>query len=385
MRNRLPAFILAVATTLFVTVGALAADDYFGGDGVFAEAGIMPLASISGYTVDAFCSYQYNQNSTTPGVTNFFTSSSLTSGNCQVYGVGGSIGSRRYGFRVTIPASSVPGTLSIVGLAPALVGGTNSGTISGWTSVSVSSGGLGSGASSYFLGSSSTLLTVTGSDQSYPPFDGSIYIPAHSSTFYLYVFSSVQATNSTNWLMGAVYYSGATLSFTPDSSVSIGSTLSQILTAINNVNTSTQVTTQAVNGTTQAVNNLLQDQQNAPARKAEDSFIGKFGSQIDKVEDALSPSNPALPNGGDVGGFTSDLSDGLGLSGSSFSASDLNNAAAGFSGAEATAVGGPWEFFTQVVADDMSGDSPMSVALDYDPILAWLERAEGRYGVWSNP
>lgn len=123
----------------------------------------------------------------------------------------------------------------------------------------------------------------------------------------------------------------------------------------------------------------------SPMEQFENDYLDNFSGQISQAEQAISPSNPALPNGGDVGGFVSDLGSGLGLSGSSFSASDLNEAASGFSGAEATAPGGPWEFFTQGVADSLSGDAPMSIDDDYDPILAWLEDSERRWGTWSNP
>lgn len=134
-----------------------------------------------------------------------------------------------------------------------------------------------------------------------------------------------------------------------------------------------------------AIQAIGNSQSSDPMRQFENNYLENFGDQIDKTEQALSPANPALPNGGDIGGFVDDISSGLGLSGSSFSSSDFQSATGAFSGAESTGAGGPWEFFTQGVADDLSGDAPMSIDDDYDPILAWFEQAERRYALWSNP
>lgn len=389
MRSRVPAFVLAIVTTLFVTVGALAADDYYGCDGVFADAGIMPIISLGGYTVDVF----YSSSSGT--ASSFYTDSSLSPGQMRVYRDANTRTSVNWGYVVTIPANSRSGYLDILGLFPVTC--QNSSSV-GWLNVNPSSSTPIYYPVSYFLSTVKSYVSYNVWSTGYGPtptflanaYSPHVYVPAHTNTLYLFVFSTDGGTH--NFTSGAYYTSNASISFTPDP-VDSSSTLSSILTAINNVNTSVKSTTTAVNGTTQAVNgttqsvkDLLSDQQNAPARKAEDSFIGKFGGQIEQVEDALSSFNPALPNGGDIGGFTSDLSDGLGLSGSSFSVSDLNDAAAGFSGPEATGVGGPWEFFTQTVVDDLSGDFVSMFDVDaLDPILVWFERAEGRYGVWSSP
>lgn len=121
-----------------------------------------------------------------------------------------------------------------------------------------------------------------------------------------------------------------------------------------------------------------------PMEQFESDYLENFEGQISQTESALSSSNSALPNGGDVGGFVSDVSEGLGLSGNSFSSSDFNAATGGFTGVDSIRVGGPWEFFTQGVADDLSGDGPSTID-DIDPIIAWMEQAERRRNSWFNP
>lgn len=363
-RSRFSAFALALAVVIMVTAGVLAYDDYLYDtvDGY----GVMPLANVSGYAVSAFTAVEDNAplyfDNISPGYAYLGQAGQTVTG----------------GFVVTIPANSVPGDLYCFGLYP-LISNERSGT--SFTSTNSLSGINITGAT--YLLTTSRNGPLAGFTELYSGAGffgtrfgfsdyvagGAIHIPAHSQTLYLYVFGLYYG--NTNQRMGVYYAAGGSISFVPDSSASTGSALDQILAQLRSLNTTSTA--------------QLQDQQNAPARKAEDSFIGKFGSQIDKVEDALSPSNPALPNGGDVGGFMSDVSEGLGLSGSSFSASDLNDAASGFSGADAVGVGGPWEFFTQGVADSLSGDAPMGIDADYDPILAWFEASERRYGTWSNP
>lgn len=116
----------------------------------------------------------------------------------------------------------------------------------------------------------------------------------------------------------------------------------------------------------------------------EQRYLEKMEGQLSQVEDMMSPDNPALPNGGDIAGFASDIQNGLGVSGSAFNASEFSDALSAFSGAEATAAGGPWEFFTQAVADSLSGDAQTAGLNDDDYIYAWLEMMQGRYSSWSS-
>lgn len=116
--------------------------------------------------------------------------------------------------------------------------------------------------------------------------------------------------------------------------------------------------------------------------KFESGYLDKMDNQLAQIEDMMSSANPALPNGGDVAGFASDVQGGLGVNGSSFDAAAFSEATSAFSGASATEAGGPWEFFTQSVADFLSGDT-MSVGLaDDDYIYAWFDEMQRRYGAW---
>lgn len=116
----------------------------------------------------------------------------------------------------------------------------------------------------------------------------------------------------------------------------------------------------------------------------ENNYLDKMEDQLSRVDDMLGPENTALPNGGDFAGFVSDIQDGLGVSGSSFSASEFAAATSAFGGADATAPGGPWEFFSQAVADSLSGDTQTVVLNDDDYIYQWLDMIQGRYGLWSS-
>lgn len=356
-RSRIMAFILAIVVTFCFSVGALAFDDYYGGDGVFADYGIMPLATISGYEVAAFA-----------GTNISFT---LSSGSSSTYtfATDNTYAFRSFGLRLTIPANSLSGTLSVFGLFPCTA---NKGSSVGWQTNSASSQSL--RIAGYYLTSNPNPVyfytdssSNANSATSWNPisvlssFNGTVHIPAHSGVIYLYIVGGAY----TSLACGGVYTSGSSISFVPDKDYS--STLSQILSAVQSLASSI--------GSPGPVDQLV------------GGFQDKFGGQIEKVENALSPSNSALPNGGDIGGFVDDLSDGLGLSGSSFNSSDFSSATSGFTGSDSTAPGGPWEFFTQAVADDLSGDSNGLSLFDVeelDPILQWFEQAERRSSSWSN-
>lgn len=116
----------------------------------------------------------------------------------------------------------------------------------------------------------------------------------------------------------------------------------------------------------------------------EEDYLENFGDQISKTEDFMSPTNSALPNDGDIAGFVQDIQDGLGLSGSSFNSTEFKDAMSGFTGSAATGPGGPWEFFTQAVADSLAGDTSSVGLADDDYIYAWLEEAQRRYGSWNS-
>lgn len=114
----------------------------------------------------------------------------------------------------------------------------------------------------------------------------------------------------------------------------------------------------------------------------ERAYLEKMNGQLSQVDDMLGPENTALPNGGDFSGFVSDVQDGLGISGSSFSASEFSAATSAFGGSSATSAGGPWEFFSQAVADSLAGDTQSVGLNDYDYIYQWFDMIQGRCGLW---
>lgn len=379
MRNRVPAFILALAVTLAVSVGVLAADDYYGSDGVFADYGIMPLATVSDFPVFAFCTTSTEVAST----------STFTAGNLRLYTPSSYSVSNFFGYSIRIGPSYSDGYLHVLGLRPAFrwTGGTSG----SWTTTSISGSNVITGPSYYFFSpSSDAYLRLVGQSfgstddrapYGFQQLDGStIYVPAHSGTIYLYVGTSISPTSGTSYSMGAIYESGGSITWRPNPVSSLDSNLKSLSGSVATESTLSKILS-SLSSLVGSVGGLT------PLEQFESDYLDNFSDQLSKTEEALSPSNSALPNGGDIGGFIDDVSSGLGLSGSSFNPSEFESATSGFSGVDSIGVGGPWEFFTQAVADDMAGDSPMSLDLDYDPILAWLERAEGRYGVWvlSNP
>lgn len=361
--SRPAAFLLAFFFTLVLSVGALAVEDYGSGNGVFSTYGIIPLSSVSGYDVTAFVATNNRQ---------YFTTNVIP-GRYAYYGA--NIGSPdTYGFYVTLPPSSVPGFLDIVGLYPMEV--SNATTLQNWVYGDISVGNDVTSPAPWAVSPVYTFLSSSVSPFVAPASNGSIYnqsvdnpsfhvyIPSHSATLYLLVYSGYMNNGSSKH--GVVYLSDGFISFTPDPAFQSQTTLQSILSVVQDI---------ASGGSSSPVDSLV------------GGWSDKFQGQISQVEDALSPSNPALPNGGDIGGFVTDVSDGLGLSGSSFSSSDFNEATSAFSGSASTGTGGPWEFFTQGVADDLSGDSPMGIDDDYDPIIAWMQQAERWRDAWasSNP
>lgn len=116
----------------------------------------------------------------------------------------------------------------------------------------------------------------------------------------------------------------------------------------------------------------------------EGNYLEKMERQLSQVEDMMSPENTALPNGGDFAGFVYDVQDGLGVNGSSFNASEFADATSKFGGADSVGPGGPWEFFSQSVADSLAGDTSSIGLEDDDYIYAWLDELQRRYGLWNS-
>lgn len=312
---------------------------------------IMPLAAVSNYTVTVYAGSTQNS----------YTNSTLTAGTATVYS-SAFIG----GYYITIPPSSQSGSLYVYGLLPCSAKGS-----SGWnTGVSAANTYI---LPPYYILTSSPPIGSYGAYHANTginlgaPFGGSVYIPAHASNLYLFVYSSAN-----NIAVGAYSSPNSFISFVPDSSGAIDYTF-QLNSMLSHV---TSIDNQMANLVANSNPSLMDE--------FESRYIDKWQDQLDKVEDMMSPENTALPNGGDFAGFVSDVQDGLGVNGSSFSASDFADATSKFTGSDSVSAGGPWEFFSQSVQDSLAGVTSAVGLNDDDYIYAWLEEAQRRYGLWSS-
>lgn len=193
---------------------------------------------------------------------------------------------------------------------------------------------------------------------------------------------------------GDLYYFGMSLGLSgfniatvvpPTTEEQILDSVNAIRSGVANVANTNQGILSGVNDIADSMNNLAGIVGTPSAMEQfEQKYLESMEDQLDKVESMLSPDNPALPNNGDVAGFVSDIQDGLGLSGSSFNASEFAEATSAFGGTSATAAGGPWEFFTQAVADSLAGDTSSVGLADDDYIYAWLDQMQGRYSLWHS-
>lgn len=337
---------------------------------------IAPLSLVNSFTVYAFA---VTSNTTV-------STSNITVGQTTYYN---HAITQFCGFRVTIPPSTVDGYITTFGINPAFVNYT-SGTPA-WVSAAYDS------VTSYYppvvnyhLSSLPSYYpkmdptNVRGEGNLYP---GYVFIPAHNDTLYLFVYSSVINYN-TSMSGGVVFYSGAAVQFVPETAHNYFSTLTGInsnisdlgykLTGINNSIAGSNTRLSSIASLLETISASVS--KTSPMEQFESDYLEKFGDQISKAEEALSSSNPALPNGGDIGGFVSDISEGLGLNGSAFSASDFSNALGGYSGSGSVSSGGPWEFFSQAVADSLSGDVASASDGDDDYIYQWYEQIKERFG-----
>lgn len=186
---------------------------------------VLPAHASSAFTVQAVC--LYNQSS---GAASYTT---LSAGSYRAYA--GWVG----GYVITIPASSQSGYLVVAGVFPIRA----TGTYSSWYTPT----------SYYIVPNSQYYLSSSGSGpiphrftntdeplrEQNGPFDGVIYVPAHSSPLYLYVLSAYDATKSN---YGAYQLSNAFISFVPDSSGAsdLSSLLQQQLQQLQAINTNMQ-------------------------------------------------------------------------------------------------------------------------------------------------
>lgn len=328
---------------------------------------VAPLASVSSYTVTAFSSGS--------------TTTNLSSGYYTLKS--GIVG----GVYISIPSNTSAGRLYVYGLLP----GFSDSAYSSWTNYAASSTGS-QILSPNFIVSSSTLnlLNYNYLEETTPAWPGYVDLPAHTNTLYLYIYAHVPETVSHSRSVGAFYGSNAFITFvpTPDYDSRLSTIASNISTTNSRLSTTNSTLTSVLDHVTSIDNQLASISSSlaepSPMEQFENDYLDKMGDQLSQVEEMMGPDNPALPNGGDIAGFASDLQNGLGVSGSSFNSQEFSAAVGAFSGTEATAAGGPWEFFTQAVADSLSGETQMSSLSDDDYIYVWLEMMEGRYSSWAS-
>lgn len=323
-----------------------------------------PLSLPSGYSVTAFVgrSGSVDYNPMSYGTATFKRMASAANSTALIQ--------MTFGYVITLPPTSQSGYIYVSGILPIYLYSSSSGDVpNSWSSPSSSSSPLirYTAPTYYFLSDDFIPYGADFSNFTEYPSIGSFYVPAHDNSLNLYVISYFTRQNgsTTTYYYGAGAYMSpnASVYFIPDSSYQTSSDLSAILDAINN---QTSVI------------------ENDPMSKFEDRYLSTQEDQLDQIEDMLTSSNPALPNNGDISGFISDVSDGLGLSGSSFSSSDFKSASDGFTGSSSVSEGGPWEFFSQGVADSLSGDSSAYGLEPDDYIYAWMDQSKRRYDVWDS-
>lgn len=270
-----------------------------------------------------------------------------------------------YGLIVTIPPNSLSGYYTFVGFYPGFT----------WYTSGSNTWVYGTGVNSDF-GLPQFCVIADTPDYTALNFTDAfttqtVYVPAHSVTLYAIIGQNLSnyappATIASSYKVaaGGRVSPNAFVAFTPEESLADQTAVIS------------QGFTDVINAISASGGSL------SPLEEFEAAYLEKFDDQISGTEDFISPSNPVLPNNGDVAGFVNDISDGLGLSGSSFSASDFSDATSSFSGSAATGSGGPWEFFSQEVADSLAGGTSAAGLNDDDYIYAWMDEAMRRYSKW---
>lgn len=400
MKNRLLAVLLAallvaVPVTYFSLTSADATDVIPAYEDVMSLIGqddlIAPLAA-SSVNVSY---YAYPFQALSPGGS-LTTYVAISPGQHYEYSSGSSSGNAKNiscGVRVDVPANSKSGYYTFVGFFPSL-SNPASYTTTGWYPRN----------DAICIAPSNIVLSATPAGGMYAAstssYTSTIYIPAHTSNVSVWIMASIDPSKYANkyFETGGSCQTGAFVSFVADEHLSdilnaVTSHTGQMNTAINNqtasvnntVNSAKTALAEAINsGFDKTVQALADIDVSSPFSEFEDRYVENFQAQLEAIEQMLSPENTALPNGGDIAGFVSDVQDGLGISGSSFSASAFKEATSKFGSASATGSGGPWEFFSQAVADSLAGDTSSVGLVDDDYIYAWLDEMQRRYGLWSS-
>lgn len=319
----------------------------------FTYNSIDPVSLPSGYSIYAMYA-NVESSSYNPVV--------LGNANVYIRSLGGTnyqSPARYGGFVVSIPPNNVPGYLYTSGIFPVSLSN-YSGSSAGWQTTTAY---LSISNPTFYFFSTSLLNTGIndGIINQYPSI-GSVYVPAHDDYIYLYLFTMF--TSPFRIDSAGVYVSQSpSIYFVPESSVSTGQSLDAILGAI-------KEQTSVI--------------ENDPMSSFEDRYLETQQDQLNQIEDMMTSSNSSLPNDGNITGFASDVQSGLGLSGSSFNPSDFQSATEAFGNSSAVSAGGPWEFFSQSVADSLSGGTSSVSLNDDDYIYQWLDESQRRYSIWNS-
>lgn len=309
-----------------------------------------------------------------------------------------------FGLIIKIPANTKSGYYSFVGFYPS-TGSTSSNTTAGWAARSYASPVA---PTAIVVSSAITPLVCDTGNSSY---SSTIYIPAHTAEVYVYIcaYAPFDYYSNNYYAWGGWVQSGAFVSFSAEESLTtITTAISSQTTSINStINSQTTSVNNAISSQTTSVNNTINNARTTianaindgfdrtvqaladidlsnPFSEFEDRYIENFQSQLEGIEQMLSPENTALPNNGDFVGFAQDIQDGLGISGSAFNASQFKDATSAFGKADAMGEGGPWEFFSQAVADSLAGGTSSYGVYDDDYIYAWMEESRRWLDKWTS-
>lgn len=324
--------------------------------------------SISGFNVTYFARVN----------TSVYTGTSIPAS--QFTGRGVSNSTVTWGIYVDLPASSSPSYLSIMGFS---VHKSSDSSVSGLTSITSLSSLAGDQGSRPVVGvlldtsSSAPELGVTTSPSGYavPQISGdssnflTFSIPSHSQPMRFYLCSSVAA----NYPFFAGVYRSSSASISLDSSpwITLQISINQLLEAVKGIGSSVS--------------------QPSPMDKFESDYLTNFSGQIDKTEQYIGSDSPVLPDNFLTSGsdgspsMVDSITDNMGFSNSSFDSQKFGDAVGSLSGSSSTGDSGPWQFFTDEVANDMATGG-MSYALrppdPMEELEEWINQSDGWLGSW---
>lgn len=302
-----------------------------------------------------------------------FTSDPLTSGSSRVYR-SGSMEAISFGFYILLPASSSSSLLTVSGVFP--VSSSSSLTSTGWVT---SSSNFIFPATYFFSGStsvSSSPMLSNGTNALRTNWDNdsvSLYVPSHSSPLYLYFMSTPSGTGISALGYGASYSSGASIILEQSPWISLQTSVNSLLISVNEIK-----------------NSIVGGGQQSPMDQFESDYLNNFSNQLDKTEQYLGSGSPVIPDNfvsgsGGQPSMVDSITDNMGFSNSSFDSQKFGDAIGSLSGSSSIGDSGPWQFFTEEVANDMSTGGTSYALRPPDPMEEfedWISRSEGWLSSW---